>query len=85
MSFLTRFEPARVRAVVAAVIALAGALGVTLGFDLPGIAEALLLVLAAVVPLVQGEATRAVVVPVDAIPAGTVLLDEPGRHAAPGA
>ena len=58
-------EPARIRAVVTAVIALCGALGVVLPFDLPGVAEALILVLAAVLPLAQGEATRAAVVPLE--------------------
>ena len=58
-------EPARIRAVAAAVIQLCAALGITLGFDLPGIAEALILVLAAVTPLIQGETTRAKVTPAD--------------------
>lgn len=58
-------EPARIRALVTAVIALCAALGVVLPFDLPGVAEALILVLAAVLPLAQGEATRAAVVPLE--------------------
>lgn len=63
-------EPARIRAIVTAVVGLAAALGLTLPFDLPGAAEVLLPVLAFVLPLIQGEATRAKVTPV-------------GRHAAP--
>lgn len=55
-------EPARVRAIVAAVIALAAALGIVLPFDLPGIAEAGIALLAVLIPVVQGEATRAAVV-----------------------
>ena len=69
-------EPARIRAVVAAVLALCGALGIVLPFDLPGIAEALIVVLSVVIPLVQGEATRAKVRPAAA------SVDAPGRHAA---
>jgi hypothetical protein len=38
--WLNYTEPARVRAVAAAVLALCAALGITLPFDLPGIAEA---------------------------------------------
>lgn len=56
-------EPARIRAVVTAVVQLCGALGITLGFDLPGIAEALIVVLAVALPLIQGETTRAKVTP----------------------
>lgn len=54
-------EPARIRAAVVAVLAFCAALGVVLPFDLPGIAEALILVLAVVFPVAQGEATRAAV------------------------
>lgn len=61
-------EPARIRAVVTAVIALAGALGVVLPFDLPGIAEALIVVLSVALPLIQGETTRSKVVPVGSLP-----------------
>lgn len=54
-------EPARIRAAVVAILALCAALGVVLPFDLPAIAEALILILAVVFPVAQGEATRAVV------------------------
>lgn len=78
-------EPSRVRAIVTAVLALCAALGIVLPFDLPAIAEALLLLAAAVLPLVQGEATRAAVVSpqrADLIAAGratTGLNDGPAR------
>lgn len=62
LRWLNYAEPSRVRAVVTAVLALCAALGIVLPFDLPGIAEALLLLVAAILPLVQGEATRAAVV-----------------------
>jgi hypothetical protein len=76
-------EPARIRAVVAAVLALCVALGITLPFDLPGVAEAAIGLLAVVVPLIQGETTRAAVVSpqrADLIAAGratTGLADGP--------
>jgi len=56
-------EPARIRAVVTAIVGLAAALGLTLPIDLPGAAEVLIPVLAFVLPLIQGETTRAVVSP----------------------
>lgn len=55
-------EPARVRALVTAILALCAALGIVLPFDLPRIADALLLLAAVILPLIQGEATRAAVV-----------------------
>jgi hypothetical protein len=54
-------EPARLRAVVAAVVALCAALGIAIPFDLPAVAEAAIALLAVLVPLVQGESTRAAV------------------------
>jgi hypothetical protein len=70
-------EPTRIRAIVTAIVGLAAALGLTLPLDLPGLAEVLIPVLGFVLPLIQGEATRAVVfspASVDAIV---------GKHAAP--
>lgn len=55
-------EPSRLRAIAAAVVALVASLGLTLPFDLPGIVEAAIPLLAFLVPIVQGEATRAAVV-----------------------
>lgn len=77
MSFLARvrFEPALVRAVWVAVVALLGSFGVNASADLPDWGEALLSAAAVILPLVQGFATRAVVVPVAKL----------GRHAAPDA
>jgi hypothetical protein len=58
-------EPARIRALVGAVLMLCGALGVVLPFDLPAIAEALIVLLAVAIPVAQGESTRAAVVPLE--------------------
>lgn len=55
-------EPAVLRAVVASVVSLAAALGITLPFDLPGIVEVVIPLLAVLVPIVQGITTRAAVV-----------------------
>lgn len=52
-------EPALLRAVGAAVLQFCGALGITLGFDLPGVIEALIVLLAVLVPIIQGIWTRA--------------------------
>lgn len=57
-------EPARIRALALAVVQLAAALGIVLPFDLPAIAEAVIAVLAVVLPLVTGELIRAKVMPV---------------------
>lgn len=76
-------EPARLRSITAAVVALVASLGLTLPFDLPGIIEAAIPLLAFLVPLIQGEATRAAVVSpqrADLIAAGratTGLADGP--------
>ena len=64
MKFLSNtLEPARLRAAVTAVVQLCAALGIVLPFDLPGIAEAAIALGAFVLPLIQGEWTRAKVVP----------------------
>jgi hypothetical protein len=62
LTWLNYTEPARLRAIAAAVVALVAALGLTLPFDLPGAVEVILPLLAFVVPLLQGETTRAAVV-----------------------
>lgn len=56
-------EPARLRAIWAAVVALLGTLGVVINTDLNGVVEAVIVVVATLVPLLQGESTRAVVSP----------------------
>jgi len=68
-------EPARLRGIAVALVALAAALGLVLPFDLPGITEAIIGIMALVLPLVQGELTRAKVVPVAKINPGTPLAD----------
>ena len=57
-------EPARLRAVWAAIIAVAVALGVTISADTDRAVQAAIVLFAALVPLVQGEATRRKVTPV---------------------
>ncbi len=57
-------EPARVRAVWVAVVALAVSLGVTINTDVDGAVQALIVAVFTLLPLIQGEATRAKVVPV---------------------
>lgn len=56
-------EPARVRAVWTAIVGVLLALGVSVSADLNGAVEAIIVALFAVLPLVQGEATRAKVTP----------------------
>lgn len=70
MTWTDYTEPARIRAVALAVVQLVAALGITLPFDLPGLVEGVLAILAFVLPLITGELIRAKVTPV-------------GRHAAP--
>lgn len=59
-----QLEPARVRAVWTAVVALLLALGVTVNADVDGAVQALIVAVFTLLPLLQGEATRAKVVPV---------------------
>jgi len=59
--YVADIEPARMRAIVTAVLAGLSALGVTVAADLPGRIDAIIAVLAVLVPLVQGEVTRAAV------------------------
>lgn len=71
MNYLSNaLEPARLRALALAVVQLAGALGIVIPLDLPGVTEGVIAVLAVVLPLVTGELIRARVTPV-------------GDHAAP--
>jgi hypothetical protein len=57
-------EPARVRAVWTAVVALLVAVGVTVNADVDGAVQALIVAVFTLLPLIQGEATRAKVTPV---------------------
>ena len=61
--FMRYAEPARLRAIYAAAAALALALGVAIPAEVDGKLTALIGVVAVLVPLLQGEATRAVVTP----------------------
>ena len=63
-------EPTRVRAVWVAVVALLVSIGVTINTDLDGAVQALIVAVFTVLPLIQGESTRAKVTPV------AVLEDE---------
>ena len=56
---LDRVEPARLRAFWVALVALLAALGVTVGADLDGKVTAAIGLLAVLLPIVQGETTRA--------------------------
>lgn len=56
-------EPARLRALWTAVVAVLAGVGVTVSADLSGWVEGGLLAAAALLPILQGEATRAKVTP----------------------
>ncbi len=77
-------EPARVRAVWVAVVALLVSLGVTINTDLDGAVQALIVAVFTVLPLIQGETTRAKVTPVAALDeAPDEWLDGDGDAMAP--
>lgn len=67
-------EPARVRAVWVAVVALLVSLGVTINTDLDGAVQALIVAVFTVLPLIQGESTRAKVTPVARIGAAVDVV-----------
>ena len=69
-------EPARLRAVWAAVLAVAVSLGLTISSDVDRAVQALIVAFAALVPLLQGELTRAKVTPVAKIDAEVQRLAE---------
>lgn len=58
---LNRVEPARLRAFWVALVALLATLGVTVGADLDAKVSAVIGLLAVLLPLIQGETTRATV------------------------
>ena len=68
-------EPARLRAVWAAIITVAVALGVTISADTDRAVQAAIVLFAALVPLLQGESTRRKVTPV----AKLAMADETGH------
>ena len=77
-------EPARVRAVWTAVVALLVALGVTINTDVDGAVQALIVAVFTMLPLIQGETTRAKVTPVAALDeAPDEWLDGDGDAMAP--
>ncbi len=61
---MRNLEPARVRAVWTSVVALLVALGVTVSADVDGAVQAVIVAVFTILPLIQGEATRAKVTPV---------------------
>jgi len=61
LRYVADTEPARLRAAVTAVLTALSALGVTVAADLPGRIDALITIIAILVPLVQGEVTRGAV------------------------
>ena len=61
---LNNLEPARVRAVWVAVVALLVSVGVTVNTDMDSAVQALIVAVFTLLPLVQGEATRRKVTPV---------------------
>lgn len=91
---MRRDEPARFRGVVAASFLVVAAVGIALPTDLPAAVDALLLALP-LLPLGQGEATRAAVTPAERVEevkdeayrrglnddTGAGLAAAPGRHA----
>ena len=83
-------EPARVRAVWTALAGVAVSLGITLPTGLDGRVDAVIAAVFGVLPLLQGESTRAAVYApstvirrtTDAYQRGLDAEDPPGRHAA---
>lgn len=69
-------EPARVRAVWVAVVALLVAVGVTVNTDVDGAVQALIVAVFTVLPLIQGEATRRKVTPVAKVDADVAAAAE---------
>lgn len=83
---MRNLEPARVRAVWVAVVALLVSVGVTVNTDVDGAVQALIVAVFTLLPLVQGEATRRKVTPVFKTEQSAVLADmeaEANRMAPP--
>jgi Mg/Co/Ni transporter MgtE len=82
MNILSRInytEPARLRAVWVALVALLATLGVSVSADIDAKVTAIIALLAVVLPMIQGETTRAAVyapATVDAIESGEITEDE---------
>lgn len=60
-AYMRHVEPARLRAIWVAVVALAAATGVSVSADFDAKVTAVIGVLAVLLPLIQGETTRSVV------------------------
>lgn len=78
MSRLNYSEPAVLRGIITALLALAAALGFVATDEIRGVAEGIIPVLAFVIPLVQSFWTRQAVVSPE------THAEALGRHAAPG-
>ena len=74
--YLNRIEPARLRAVWVALVALLATLGVTVSTDVDARVTAAIGVLAVLLPLIQGETTRAAVYSPASV---EKIRDEPGE------
>lgn len=74
-------EPARLRAIWAALILTAGTLGITISTDVDGKVSAVLGFLTLLLPLLQGEKTRSEVVPDNPV-ASPELYDGDGEGGA---
>ncbi len=72
---MRNLEPARVRAVWVAVVALLVSVGVTVNTDMDSAVQALIVAVFTLLPLVQGEATRRKVTPVFKVEQAAVLAD----------
>ncbi len=72
---IRNLEPARVRAVWVAIVALLVSLGVTISTDLDAAVSALIVAVFTLLPLIQGEATRSKVVPVFKVEEAEKLAD----------
>ncbi len=72
---MRNLEPARVRAVWVAVVALLVSVGVTVNTDMDSAVQALIVAVFTLLPLVQGEATRRKVTPVFKVERAAVLAD----------
>lgn len=74
--WMQRFEPARLRAIWIAVVALLATAGVSVSADLDAKVTAVIGVLAVLLPLIQGESTRAAVYAPATV---EQIRDEPGE------
>jgi len=76
LSKIAAIEPARVRAVIAAVVGLLASLGVVVSDNLSGAAEAVIIGLLTLLPLALGESIRGKVSPAIEAPNSVEVLDD---------